>query len=440
MHFLKRFGSALLTLLVLAVFLAIWVMLPWPGVVALAVALALWMVATRRGRQTWQVTRVGLSTVTQRLGSSSVVVVGIAGVVGVLVAMLAMSEGFADTLRATGNDRTAIVLRGGSQAELNSILDRDSANVVMQAPGVKKDAQGRPIASGELVVVANLPRKGDPQSDSNVPIRGVSEDVWKLRDQVKIVEGRTFHPGLRELIVGKGAQAQFEGLDVGKSIRLAGQTWTVVGIFESHDALESELWGDTQSVASAYRRGSSVQSVTVLLDSPTTFDAFKANLAADPRLKVDVSTTREYFGKQSEGLTKVLRAVGITVGIIMAIGAIFGALNTMFAAIQARAREIATLRAIGFRGVPVVVSVMLETMLLALLGGVIGAGIVWIVFNGYSASTLGANFSQVVFRFHVSGGLLWTGIKWALAIGFIGGLFPALRAARVPVTTALREL
>jgi len=351
-----------------------------------------------------------------------------------------MSEGFADTLRATGNDRTAIVLRGGSQAELNSILDRDSANVVIQAPGVKKDAQGKPIASGELVVVANLPRKGDPNSDSNVPIRGVSQDVWNLRDQVKIVEGRKFEPGLRELIVGKGAREQFEGLDVGKSIRLAGQTWTVVGTFESSDALESELWGDTQSVASAYRRGSSVQSVTVLLDSPQAFDTFKASLAADPRLKVDVSTTREYFGKQSEGLTKVLRAVGITVGIIMAIGAVFGALNTMFAAIQARAREIATLRAIGFRGLPVVVSVMLETMLLALLGGVIGAGIVWIIFNGYTASTLGSNFSQVVFRFHVSGNLLWTGIKWALAIGFIGGLFPALRAARVPVTTALREL
>jgi len=436
----KTFFARVLTLLAVAVFLAIWIALPWPGIVALAVALAVWMVATRRGRQTWEVTKVGLATVTQRLGSSSVVVVGIAGVVGVLVAMLAMSEGFADTLRATGNDHTAIVLRGGSQAELNSILDRDSANVVIQAPGVKKDAQGKPIASGELVVVANLPRKGDPNSDSNVPIRGVSEDVWNLRDQVKIVEGRKFKPGLRELIVGKGAREQFEGLDVGKSIRLAGQTWTVVGTFESNDALESELWGDTQSVASAYRRGSSVQSVTVLLDSPKAFDTFKASLAADPRLKVDVSTTREYFGKQSEGLTKVLRAVGITVGIIMAIGAVFGALNTMFAAIQARAREIATLRAIGFRGLPVVVSVMLETMLLALLGGVIGAGIVWIVFNGYTASTLGSNFSQVVFRFHVSGSLLWTGIKWALAIGFIGGLFPALRAARVPVTTALREL
>ncbi|KAF1003718.1 MAG: Macrolide export ATP-binding/permease protein MacB [Luteibacter sp.] len=437
---MKRFGIGVLMLLVVAVFLVVWIALPWQGVLAIALVLALWMGLTRRGRQTWQVTRVGLATVTQRLGSSSVVVVGIAGVVGVLVAMLAMGEGFSETLRATGNDRTAIVLRGGSQAELNSVLDRDSANVVMQAPGVKKSAQGKPIASGELVVVANLTRKSDPTSDANVPIRGVSDDVWSLRDQVKIVEGRKFQPGMRELIVGSGAKAQFAGLDLGKSIRLAGQEWTIVGTFESNDALSSELWSDTQTVASAYRRGSSVQSVTVLLDSPAAFDAFKANLMADPRLKVDVSTTQAYFSKQSEGLTKVLRTVGIVVGIIMAIGAVFGALNTMFAAIQARAREIATLRAIGFRGVPVVVSVMLETMLLALLGGVIGAGLVWIVFNGYSASTIGANFSQVVFRFHVSTELLWTGVKWALAIGFIGGLFPAVRAARLPVTTALREL
>jgi putative ABC transport system permease protein len=436
----KKFLGGVLLLVIVVAFLVAWTAIPWQGVVLLAVALAVWMVATRRGRQTWQVTRVGLSTVSQRIGSSSVVVVGIAGVVGVLVAMLAMSEGFAETLRASGNDHTAIVLRGGSQAELNSVLDRDSANVVVQAPGVKKGPQGRPIASGELVVVANLPRKGDPNSDSNVPIRGVSDDVWALRENVKIIEGRAFKPGLRELIVGKGAKGQFEGLDVGKSLRLAGQTWTIVGVFDSHDALDSELWGDTQSVASAYRRGSTVQSVTVLLDSPQAFDTFKASLAADPRLKVDVSTTQAYFSKQSEALTKTLRIVGITVGIIMAIGAVFGALNTMFAAIQARAREIATLRAIGFRGVPVVVSVMLETMLLALLGGVIGAGVVWLIFHNYTASTLGANFSQVVFQFQVGPALLWTGLKWALAIGFIGGLFPALRAARVPVTTALREL
>jgi putative ABC transport system permease protein len=440
MKTLKKFLRGVLLLAIIIAFLVAWSALPWQGIVVLAVLLAVWMTVTRRGRQTWQVTRVGLSTVTQRLGSSSVVVVGIAGVVGVLVAMLAMSEGFAETLRASGNDHTAIVLRGGSQAELNSILDRDSANVVMQAPGVKKGAEGRPIASGELVVVANLPRKGDPNSDSNVPIRGVSNDVWALRDNVKIIEGRAFKPGLREVIVGKGAKGQFEGLDVGKSIRLAGQTWTVVGVFASHDALESELWGDTQSVASAYRRGSSVQSVTVLLDSPKAYDQFKASLAADPRLKVDVSTTEAYFSKQSEALSKTLRIVGITVGIIMAIGAVFGALNTMFAAIQARAREIATLRAIGFRGVPVVVSVLLETMLLALLGGILGAGIVWLIFHNYTASTLGANFSQVVFQFQVGPELLWTGLKWALAIGFIGGLFPALRAATVPVTTALREL
>ncbi|WP_132142822.1 ABC transporter permease [Luteibacter rhizovicinus] len=437
---MNKFFFGLGMLVVVAAFLALWISLPWQGVVIIAVGLALWMVFTRRGRQTWSVTRVGLSTLRQRIGSSSVVVIGIAGVVGVLVAMLAMSDGFSATLQSAGNDRTAIVLRGGSQAELNSVMDRDSANVVMQAPGVRKDAQGRPTASGEIVVVANLPMKGDPNSDANVPIRGVSDAVWGLRDQVRITQGRKFKPGLRELIVGEGARKQFEGLDVGKELRLAGQTWTVVGVFASGDVLESELWGDTQSVASAYRRGSSVQSITVLLDSPQAFDTFKAALVSDPRIKVDVTTTKEYFGKQSEGLTKVLRIVGIVVGAIMAVGAVFGALNTMFAAIAARSREIATLRAIGFRGIPVVVSVMLETMLLALIGGAIGAGIVWAIFNGYTASTLGANFSQVVFQFKVSPALLWTGLKWALAIGFIGGLFPAVRAARVPVTTALREL
>ncbi|MBB3226086.1 putative ABC transport system permease protein [Luteibacter sp. Sphag1AF] len=436
----RKFLFGLGMLAVVALFLVVWIALPWQGVAGLVVVVALWMLLTRRGRQTASVTRVGLSTLRDRIGSSSVVVIGIAGVVGVLVAMLAMSEGFSATLQSAGNDRSAIVLRGGSQAELNSVMDRDSANVVMEAPGVRKDAQGKPLASAELVVVANLPRKGEPGSDANVPIRGVSTAVWGLRDQVQIVEGRKFTPGMHELIVGTGARHQFEGLDVGKEIRLAGQRWTVVGVFRSGDVLESELWGDTQTVASAYRRGSSVQSVTVMLDSPAAFDAFKAALVGDPRIKVDVSTTKEYFSKQSEGLTKVLRIVGLVVGTIMAIGAVFGALNTMFSAIAARGREIATLRAIGFRGTPVVMSVMLETMLLALLGGLVGAGVVWFAFNGYTASTLGANFSQVVFQFRVSPELLWMGVKWALAIGFIGGLFPAVRAARLPVTTALREL
>ncbi|HET6905405.1 MAG TPA: ABC transporter permease, partial [Rhodanobacteraceae bacterium] len=371
---------------------------------------------------------------------TAVIVVGIAGVVGVLVAMLAMDEGLRATLQQTGSDDTAIVLRGGSQAESNSVLTRDNIVTIEQAPGIARDAKGKPVASAELVVVANVPKKSDPATDSNVEIRGVGEEAWELRPEVKLIAGRKFRPGLRELDVGQAAQRQFVGLDVGKQLKLSGQDWTIVGVFASGDSHESELWGDAKSIAEAYRRGSSAESVTVRLASPSAFDKFKAALMSDPTLKVDVSTTRDYFNKQSEGLSKVIKWVGITIGVIMAIGAIFGALNTMYAAVATRAREIATLRAIGFRGVPVVISVMLETMLLALLGGVIGALAVWLVFNGYTASTLGANFSQVVFQFKVSPALLWTGIKWALAIGFIGGLFPAARAARLPVTTALREL
>ncbi|GAA0887771.1 ABC transporter permease [Rhodanobacter soli] len=440
---MRKFKSFLRGLGLVAIVIAgllIWSRLPWPAVLLLVLLLALWLVLTRRGRQTLSITSVGISTLRQRIGASLVVVIGIAGVVGVLVAMLAMGEGFQSTLQQTGSDDTAIVLRGGSNAELNSVLDRDSVNVVVQAPGVARSADGKPVASAEQSVVANLPKRSDASVEANVPIRGVGDEAWTLRPNVKIVQGRRFKPGLRELVVGQGAMRQFAGLDVGRQLRLAGQEWSIVGEFTSGDSHDSELWGDAQTVASAYRRGSSVQSVTVRLTSPQAFDAFKAALSGDPRLKVDVSTTREYFSKQSENLTKVIRVVGITVGVIMAIGAIFGALNTMFAAIAARAREIATLRAIGFRGLPVVVSVLMETMLLALLGGVLGGLVSWLIFNGYTASTLGANFSQVVFQFKVSPELLWLGIKWAMAIGFVGGLFPAVRAARLPVTTALREL
>ena len=437
---MKKFLSGLGLFAISIAWLVVWTMLPWFAVLALAIVLALWLAFTRRGRQTLSVTNVGISTMRQRIGSSAVIVVGIAGVVGVLVALLAMGEGLSATLRQTGSDDTAIVLRGGSQAESNSVLTRDNIAIIEEAKGIASDAQGKPIASAELVVVANVPKKDDPATDSNVEIRGVGDEAWQLRPNVKIVAGRRFRPGLRELDVGQAAQRQFAGLDVGNHLKLAGQEWTVVGVFTSGDSNESELWGDVHSVAAAYRRGSSAESVTVRLSSPSAFDRFKATLMSDPTLKVDVTTTREYFSKQSEGVSKVIRVVGITIGVIMAIGAVFGALNTMYAAVATRAREIATLRAIGFRGVPVVISVLLETMLLALFGGIIGAAIVWLIFNGYTASTLGANFSQVVFQFKVSPALLWSGLKWALAIGFIGGLFPAVRAARLPVTTALREL
>lgn len=434
-RFLLGLGLGLLAIVGVIVLM----LLPWPLLIVLVLGLVAWMAFTRSGRQAWSVTWVGISTLPQRIGSSSVVVVGIAGVVGVLVALLALGDGFQSTMKETGSDDTAIILRSGALTELNSVLDRDTTALIGQGAGVLKDTEGKPIVSPELVVVASLPKKASGL-DANVEIRGVGDEVWKLLPDVKIVGGHKFGPGLRELIVGKGAREQFAGADIGAKLNLNNQEWTIVGAFDSGDAHNSELWGDADVVASTYRRGSSRTSVVVRLTGAEAFDTYKASLASDPRLKVDVKTTRAYYSEQSEGLTRLIKILGTTIAVIMGIGAIFGALNTMYAAVATRAREIATMRAIGFRGLPVVVSVLLETMLLALLGGVLGAAIAWILFNNYTVSTLGRNFSQVVFAFKVSPALVWSGLKWALAIGFVGGLFPALRAARLPVTTALREL
>ncbi|MGH8116108.1 MAG: ABC transporter permease [Rhodanobacteraceae bacterium] len=436
---MKRFLRGLLLIVVLIVCLAIWAFLPWYGAVIAAALLALWLFSTRGGRRTLSVTGVGIATLPSRWGASSVIVIGIAGVVGVLVALLAMGEGFQATLKGTGSDDTVMVMRAGSQAELNSVIDHDSTVLIQQAPGVAKDAQGHPIASPELVVVASLPKKSNGL-DANVEIRGVGDQAWALRPNVKIIAGRKFKQGLRELDVGKGAAQQFTHTDIGSTITLNNQVWNVVGEFDSGDALDSEMWGDADVVASTYRRGSSRTSVTAKLDDAKSFDKFKTALSTDPRVKVDVKTTRAYYTDQSANLSKLIKILGTTIAVIMAIGALFGALNSMYAAVSTRSREIATLRALGFSGSPVVVSVMLETMLLAFAGGVLGALLAWVIFNHYTVSTLGANFSQIVFQFKVSPALLWTGLKWALAIGFIGGLFPAVRAASLPVTTALREL
>lgn len=431
----------LLLCIVLAVALGVWVVLPWQGAVLAALLFAAWLMLTRRGRQATSVASVGVSTLSQRLGSAAVIVVGIAGVVGVLVALLAMAQGYSETLRNTGSVDTAIVMRGASASEVMSGLDRDSIVLIPQAPGVARDAKGQPAASPELVVAANLPVKnGGPDEEGSVQLRGVGEQAWTVRPQVKIVEGRRFQPGLRELVVGRGAARQFEGLVPGREVRLGNQKWTVAGVFASGDAMESEVWGDATVVADTYGRGSSRASVTVRLSDPKAFGEFKKSLEANPQLKVDVATTAEYFSKQSERVTQVIRVVGITVGIVMAIGAVFGALNTMFAAVSARAREIATLRAIGFPGLPVVVAVMLETMLLALVGGIIGAAGAWLLFDGFAASTMAGAVGKLSFQLHVTPELMWQGLKWALAIGFIGGLFPAVRAARLPVSAALREL
>ncbi len=438
MTFLKNLGLLLLLVLVLAA----WVMLPWFGALGLAALLGLWMLLTRRGAQARSVTGVGVSTLPQRIGSSAVIVVGIAGVVGVLVALLAMAEGYAETLRKSGSEDTAIVLRGASAAEVASVMTRDDITQIGLAPGVAKSAKGEPLLSAETVVAANLPVKGTTtDEEGSVQMRGVGDEAFAVRPQVKIVAGRKFQPGLKELIVGQGAARQFEGLEPGKQIRLGSQMWTVAGVFASGDSMESELWADAPVVADTYRRGASRNSVTVKLTDAKAFNEFKAALDGNPQLKVDTSTTLAFFAKQSEQMTKILRIIGIVVGTIMAVGAVFGALNTMFAAVATRAREIATLRAIGFPGLPVVVAVMLETMLLAALGGILGGAIAYLLFNGHAASTMAAgSVGKLSFELRVSGQLLWEGLKWALAIGFIGGLFPAVRAASLPVTTALREL
>ncbi|MDE2407977.1 MAG: ABC transporter permease [Xanthomonadaceae bacterium] len=433
---MKRFFSGLFTVLLLALGLAAWIWLPWPGVLALVVAITLWLLLTRSGRLAREAAKIGIASLPQRWGASLVIVVGIAGVVGVLVAMLAMGEGFKATLNQTGSDDTAILLRAGSQAETNSVITRDQVPLIGALPGIAKGADGRPLASPELSQVVNLVSKKDG-SDVNVQFRGVGPSAWALRPQLKLVQGRKFTPGLREIVIGRGAQQQFRDLDVGKQLKLANQQWTVVGVFEAKDSHDSELWTDADVLGPAYQRGA-YQSMTVKLAGKTGFKQLKAALAADPRLKLDIDTTRTYYGKQSAGLTKLITILGSVIGTIMAIGAVFGALNSMYAAVAGRAREIATLRALGFRGLPVVTAVMLETLLLALLGGLVGATIAWLGFNGHTVSTLGNNFSQVVFQFRVSPELLWTGLKWALGIGLVGGLFPALRAARLPVTEALR--
>jgi putative ABC transport system permease protein len=436
---MRTLGSGLLTVIVAAAFIALLVALPWWSAALAAAVLVGWLLLTRTGRQAWSVTELGIATVPKRLGAASVVVVGIAGVVGVLVALFAMAQGFQATLQQTGNDHTAIVLRANSQTELNSVLDHDATTIIGGEPQVARDAHGQPIASPELVVVASLPKKSTGL-DANVEVRGVGEEAWTLRPQARIIAGRRFTPGLRELVVGKRAIKEFEHTALGSTMDIGGQPFAVVGVFDTGDEHDSELWADANVVASTYRRGDSRTSVTVQLKNPDQFDAFKAAVTADPRFKADASTTRDYYNRQSQNLTQLIRVLGTTVGIIMAIGAVFGALNTMYAAVATRTREIATLRAIGFRGGPVVVSVLIETLLLAIVGGVIGAGLAWAIFDHYTASTLGANFSEVVFEFRVTPALLASGLKWALAIGFVGGLFPAVRAARMQVTEGLREL
>lgn len=392
-------------------------------------------------KQIRAVTMMGLRSLPQRLGTSLVIVVGIAGVVAVLVSVLAMSSGMIKTMESSGRDDRAIVLRNGSAAESGSALTRDAARLVEDAPGIKRDANGEPLTSAESIRLMNLYKKVDG-AEVNVTLRGVGPRVLALRPEIKIIAGRMFKPAVNEVIVGKAANAQFKGLGIGDQVRTRGATWTVVGLFSSEgDAHESSLLTDAETLMAADRRGG-FQSVTVMLESAAAFQAFKDALSANPALAVDVTQERAYYRKQSETISKVIYVVAYVIGGIMAVGAIFSALNTMYSAVSARLREIATLRALGFGATAMVMSVLAEALLLALIGGAIGAALAWLFFSGYTVSTSagGAAAGHLIFELSVNSTLIGIGIAWACAIGLLGGLFPAVRAARLPVATALRAV
>ena len=387
-------------------------------------------------QQITAVTAMNLKTIPQRWGSSGVIVIGIAGVVGVLVSVLAMSVGFKKTLASTGSPDRAIVLREGANAELSSSVTRDTVLTLGELPGVAKNAAGQPLVSAEASVILNVPKHG---VKANVSMRGLSLAGVALRKEFKLTDGRLYTPGLREVIVGAQAASEFDGLELGKSLHFREADWTVVGHFTTNgDVHESELWADGETVLAAYRRNLYQSAIVQLVDEKA-FEPFKKAVKADARVQVDVFQEPAYYAEQSKALSTVINVMGTTVAAIMAVGALFGALNSLYAAVATRAKEIATLRAIGFGGISVVVSVVVEALLLAGLGGALGGGVAWLMFNGFSVSTLNfASFSQVAFKLTVSPALLMKGLFWSLAIGLVGALLPAIKAARMSVADALR--
>jgi putative ABC transport system permease protein len=386
------------------------------------------------------VTAVNVRSIPQRLGSSAVAVIGIAGVVIVFVAVLSIGRGFQAAMTTAGDPQTAIVMRAGSDSEMSSIIERDSVQIIKDAPGVLRGPNGA-TASAELFVIVNHP-KASTGTDANVPLRGVEPAAFAVRDEIRIVEGRRFETGRNEIIVGKAAARQFGGLGVGRTVRWGQNTWTVTGIFEAGGGIsESEIWCDAGVLQPAYRRGNTFQTVFARLESPEAFQTFKDALTTDPRLDVDVERETDYYAEQSTVLTQLITTLGFAIAGLMGVGAIFGAVNTMYTAVATRTREIATLRALGFGGGPVVFSVLAESAVLALIGGVLGGLAAWVIFDGVQTSTINwQSFSQVAFAFRVTPDLLFQGLVYALVMGLLGGLLPAIRAARLPVVVALREL
>lgn len=390
--------------------------------------------------QIFSVTSYNLRTVPERKGSVLSATVGIAGVVAVLVGVLSIAEGFRAAMTVSGPDDVTIVLRSGANNEMTSGLSRDEVRLITDDPGIARSSEG-PLASGELFVMINLPKR-TTGTDANVSFRGVGQAAMAVRGDIKIVEGRSFKSGRNEIIAGAGAARSFGGLDLGNKLRIGENEWEVVGIFSGGDgAAESEIWTDVSVLQPAYKRGDSFQSVSAKLTSAEAFEQFKDALTTNPQLKVKTLRRGEFLAEQSTMLTKFIRGFGVFIAALMALGALFGALNTMYSAVAARTREIATLRALGFGSTPVVLSILFESLALALVGGATGAAAAYFAFNGFKTATMNwETWSQVAFAFSVTPALLLAAIAWAATIGLIGGLFPAIRAARLPIAAALREV
>jgi putative ABC transport system permease protein len=379
-------------------------------------------------------------SIRSRWTSTIVAVIGIAGTVGVFVAMLSLARGFKATLVASGSPGNALVLRAGSPSEMMGGVTLDSVKVVQDAPGVARDSTG-PLVTQEVVGVMPFPLISTG-TDANVQVRGVSANVMRIRTFVKIVQGRMFQPGLSEIIVGKNASKTYSGLTLDNVVNVGGGHWKVVGVFDAGgSSFDSEVWCDAKILAEVMKRPDNIfQSVTVHLTSPAAFQQFKDALMADPRMNVDITREVDYYAKQSTTMTRLITVLGGLVAAVMAIGAVFGALNTMYSAVAERGREIATMRALGFSSSNVILSFLFEALLISFVGGILGCLAV-LPLNGLTTSTMNfQTFSNLAFAFKITFDLLLMGVLFALIMGVIGGLLPAIRAALRPVAVALREM
>ncbi len=380
---------------------------------------------------------MNIRSLPQRFWMAFAATLAISVVVAVLLSFLSMSNGFKKTLEGAGSTETAIITRSGSRSELNSVLSNDVVKIVTSSPGIAKNENGQPIYSAELYVVVDGIKR-TTLTEANLPMRGVSQAGIDLRGNVEIIDGRMFEAGRNEIIVGEAVLREFSGFELGQSVRFGKTEWTVVGVFSTGgSAFESELWAEARTVQTQFRRGSSYQTVRILLEEPGDVSGILKTIEDDPRLILDAETEADYFKEQGEALNGMVY-LGWILSILMSVGALAGALNTMYTSVSEREQEIATLRAIGFSNVSAFFGTLTESLLLSIIGGVIGAIASYMFMDGLTTSTIGGNFTQVAFTFSMSPELFTNGIILALVIGLVGGFFPAWRAARLPVVLAFR--